>query len=219
MRAPYPDQFRDRLRELFHRERFAFPEGSIPDHFREASVLLPFWEEGGEIFVVMIRRSTKNSRHAGQVAFPGGLLEEGESWESAAIREANEEVGIDPTSVEVLGYLDDAWSGAGSHIVPIVAWLRSVPRLTASPTEVAEILVPRISDLLLPEARGEEEVTVRGVRYVDPTLTWPGGCAYGLTADLLLEVLDWAVGCSPSRGPHRLRDLLAFTSSGDPHVA
>jgi 8-oxo-dGTP pyrophosphatase MutT (NUDIX family) len=211
MRALYPDQFRARLRALSHRKRFAFPEGSIPDHFRAASVLLPFWEEGGEIRVVLIRRSTKSSRHAGQVAFPGGLLEQGESWEAAAIREASEEVGIDPTSVEVLGSLDDAWSGAGSHIVPIVGWLRSIPRLTPSPAEVAEILVPRVADLLLPEARGEEEVAVRGVRYVDPTVTWPGGRAYGLSADLLLEALDWAERRSPSRGPHRLRDLLAFT--------
>jgi 8-oxo-dGTP pyrophosphatase MutT (NUDIX family) len=201
------------------RERFAFPRTAIPDHFREAAVLLPFWEERGEVLVVLIRRSTRASRHAGQVAFPGGLLEEGESWVSAALREANEEVGIDPDSVEVLGFLDDAWTGAGSHIVPIVAWLRSVPSLTPSPAEVAEILVPRVSDLLLPGARGEEAVTVRGLRFVDPTLSWPGGRAYGPSADILLEALDWAEGRSPSRGPHRLRDLLAYTSSRDPHTA
>ena len=167
-------------------------------------MLILFWEVPGDTCVLLTRRSLEMSRHAGQVSFPGGLLEAGESWEEAALREAEEEVGIDPTRVEVLGRLDDAWSGSGNHLVPVVGWLDTPPSLSANPDEVDEIFAPQVSALLRPEAISTEEILVRGIRYSNSIVEWTGGRAYGLSADLLLEALGWATGGESRRGPTRL---------------
>ena len=204
-----PD-FLKRLRQLSERTPFEFPADAIPSHFRRAGVLIPFWEEAGQIRVLLTERAAHLSGHPGQVSFPGGRLEAGESWEQAAVREAYEEVGIDPARVEVLGRLDDAWSGAGHHLVPVVAWLEGTPHFEANPGEVAKLLMPRVADLLRPEARSEEEVQHRGTRYLNQILEWPGGRVYGLSTDLLLEVLAWASGGEPNRGPVRLQEMHTF---------
>ena len=202
--------FHARLASLQDREPFRFPTGEIPAHFRRAAVLLPFWSEDDEVYVVLTRRSPRLSQHSGQTAFPGGRLDPEETWREAALREAHEEIGIEPDSVEILGELDEAWSGAGHHLVSVVGWLSAPPTFRANPSEVSEILVARVSELLRPEVRGEDEVFHDGVRYLNPTLSWSTGDAFGLTADLLLEALDWGMGERPSRGPVRLSELRSF---------
>jgi 8-oxo-dGTP pyrophosphatase MutT (NUDIX family) len=182
----------------------------VPDDFQRAAVLIAFWAEDADVRCVLTRRSNRVSSHKGQVAFPGGRLDPGESWRDAALREAEEEVGLPPRAVEVIGELDDAWSGAGHHIVPVVAWLASAPRLTASPAEVSEILLPRLSELTAPDALRVEEVTHQGRIYENHILDWPGGSVYGLSTDLLLEALAWGRGDRPERGPERLRDLREY---------
>ena len=117
---PEPRAFRERLRALRTREAFRFPAEDVPAHYRRAAVLIPFWEQAGTVHVPLTRRSRQMSRHAGQIAFPGGLLEAGDTWEQAALREAGEEVGLDPEAVEVTGRLDDDWNGAESWIAPVV---------------------------------------------------------------------------------------------------
>lgn len=205
-------RFHDGLTRLRTRDRFRLPPERIPAHFRRAAVLLPFWPdpEADDVCVLMTRRAVDLAQHAGQTSFPGGRLDAGERWVEAALREAHEEVGLDPHSVEVLGPLDEAWSGAGHHIVPIVGWLRSPPILRANPSEVAAILVARVSEILRPESRGEIEVVHRGVRYRNPTLTFAGGDAHGLSADLLLEAIEWGTGGQPDLGPIRLEHLRTY---------
>ena len=209
----FAEEFYARLSSLRDREPFRFPPAEIPSHFRRAAVLLPFWSSHGEVWVVLTRRSPSLSEHTGQTAFPGGRLAPNETWIQAALREADEEVGIEPDSVEVLGELDDAWSGAGHHIVPVVGWLSTSPKLRSNPSEVAEILFARVSELLRPESRGEDEIVHNGVRYINPTLSWSGGDAYGLSADLLLEALEWGIGGQPARGLVRLRELRRYLST------
>lgn len=202
--------FRSQLARLGRRQRFHFPARAIPRDFRKAAVLLPFWTQAGEVQVALTRRSESLSQHKGQVSFPGGRLNEGESWAEAALRESFEEVGIEAADVEVLGELDEAWSGARHHIVPVVGWLASPPNFRANPDEVAEILVAAVSELLRPESRGQREVVHNGVRYINPTLRWSAGSVVGLSADLLLEALAWGTGQQPSRGPARLEELRTY---------
>jgi 8-oxo-dGTP pyrophosphatase MutT (NUDIX family) len=203
----FASQFERALRALGAYEPLLFPAASVPNDYRQAAVLIPFWAAGDAVRVVVTRRSSRLSAHGGQVAFPGGRLDPGESWEQAALREAQEEIGLAPASVEVLGRLDDAWSGAGHHVVPIVGWVSSPPELVANPLEVAEILVADVETLLLPESLSEDAFEHEGYRYVNPVLRWEGGDAYGLTADLLLEALSWGRGTPAPGGANRLNDL------------
>jgi 8-oxo-dGTP pyrophosphatase MutT (NUDIX family) len=204
------DDMLTRLRALSKRTRFEFPAASIPDDFRRSAVLILFWHEDGEVRVVLTRRNARMRSHPGQVAFPGGKLEPGEDWRTAALREAEEEVGIAPDDVEVMGLLDDAWSGARHHLVPVVGWLHGPARFRANPDEVAEILIAPVSALLAPEAKSHEVVEHQGMQFVNAILQWPEGRIYGLSADLMLEALAWLGGEDPSRGPVRLGELIAI---------
>lgn len=195
---------------MSHRAPFRFPKDDIPEHFRRSAVLISFWAEEDELRVLLTRRAATLSRDAGVVCFPGGLLEEGEDFADAALREAEEEVGLAPEQVELLGCLDDAWSGGGSLLVPHVAWLTRPPELRASRDEVAELLLPRVSELLEPRIWSAETVVHRGVEYTNQVVCFDGGRAFGLTADLLIEALEWGLGASPSRGPERLEELRSF---------
>jgi 8-oxo-dGTP pyrophosphatase MutT (NUDIX family) len=201
-------RFREGLHRLSDRTPFSFPAGSVPRHFRRAAVLLPFWEEGGDIRVALIRRAESLRVHPGVVAFAGGIVDPGESFLEAAVREAAEEIDLDPTCIDFLGRLDDAWSGLGHHIAPVVAWLSVAPKLRPNPAEVAEVLTAPVSEILLPEARSVEELTVAGLSYTNVTLRWNGGSVDRLYAELLLEAIDWGLGGRPSSGPARLESML-----------
>ena len=200
-------EFEGALRALRDYQPFRFPAAAIPGDFRRAAVLVPFWREGDGVRVVVTRRSTHLGTHTGQVAFPGGRLDGDETWEQAALREAWEEIALAPGDVELIGQLDEAWSGAGHHVVPVVGWLAEPPTLVANPHEVAEILVADVEVLLRPETRSTDAFFHEGHRYVNPVLTWEGGDAYGLTADLLLEALSWGLGTPQPGGANRLDEL------------
>jgi 8-oxo-dGTP pyrophosphatase MutT (NUDIX family) len=208
------EQMESRLRELGSRERFEFPSDVVPDSFRRAAVLIPFWRERGELFVVLTQRASKLRTHAGMVAFPGGGLDPGESWADAAVREAHEEVGLDPALVEILGPLDDAWSGAKHHLVPIVAWIDSIPQFVANPDEVSRVIIAPVTEIMRPGARSDETVYLGSLPCIKTTIALTVGDVYGLTADLLLEAIEWATGENHQRGQVRLRELEAFNANG-----
>ncbi|MCP5043445.1 MAG: CoA pyrophosphatase [bacterium] len=209
MRASDADAMERRLRELPTREPFRFPSDAIPSFFRRAAVLIAFWRDGDDLFVALTERARHLRTHGGMVSFPGGQLDPGEDWADAAIREAYEEVGLDPTSVEVLGQLDDAWSSAKHHLVPVVGWLGGVPDFVANPDEVARIMLTPVSEVLRPNERRDETVYLGTVPCVNTTIEVSLGRVFGLTADLLLEAVEWASGEEPQRGRVRLRELEA----------
>jgi len=210
-----PDAFEARLRAIRSRPRFEFPADAIPTNFRRAAVLVAFWRGRDELFVVLTERASSMRTHAGMVAFPGGALDEGEDWTRAAIREAHEEVALDPALVEVLGQLDDAWSGARHHLVPVVAWLRERPALRGNPDEVARVMRVPLHEILAPEARADTTVYLGTTPCTNTTIDVREGQIFGLTADLLLEAVEWALGREPTRGETRLRELRAASEARD----
>jgi 8-oxo-dGTP pyrophosphatase MutT (NUDIX family) len=106
---------------------------------RPAAVLIPVIAGPDGATVLMTRRSDNLASHTGQIAFPGGRLDPGETAVEAALREAFEEVALDPALVEVLGVGDAYETGTGFLVTPVVGWLTARPETTPSPDEVAEV--------------------------------------------------------------------------------
>lgn len=116
---------------------------------RQAAVLAPVYEDRDDFRLVLIRRPLHMPTHGGDVAFPGGKPEPGERPLDTALREAREEVGIDPDAVEVLGYLPAIHTVSYPLlVVPVVGRLAGVPSLRPDPNEVDRIHTPTVGSLL-----------------------------------------------------------------------
>lgn len=111
---------RARLRSLAGRSSAPLPPASVSADFRRAAVLLLVGCHDGPPCIVLTERSARMRAHSGEVALPGGRIDPGETPERAAVREAVEEVGVDPDAVALFGRLDEAWSKARNHVVPVV---------------------------------------------------------------------------------------------------
>jgi 8-oxo-dGTP pyrophosphatase MutT (NUDIX family) len=210
MASTFQDRFLSRLEALSARVPFEFPAGSLPAGYRPAAVLLPFWPRpDGGVDVVLTERPAHMSSHPGQVSFPGGRRDaDDETFTATALREAREELGIDPDAVRVMGRLDDAWSVAGHYIVPVVGWLERRPELVPLASEVAEILIVDVETLLRPESSYEHVVAGSNPLRRTHAFRWEGGnYVWGLTADILLELLLWVQEKPSSRGALRQRHM------------
>ena len=122
--------------------------GHFPPHARAAAALLLLYPLDGGVGMPLTVRASGLARHAGQISLPGGATDEGETLAQAALREASEEVGVDPASVRVLGELTPVHvivSGFTLH--PIVGVTDTRPMFQASPQEVDEILEVSLDDL------------------------------------------------------------------------
>ncbi len=166
-----------------------FPAG------RQSAVLIALFpgERGAE--VVLTRRSQRLSSHKGEISFPGGRLDPGETPVEAALREAHEEVALDPQLVTVVGELDQiATMVSRSQIVPIVGTLEAQPELRASAGEVDRILTAPLVDLLDAEVYREERwgqpPLDRAIHFfeLDDETVW------GATGRIMVQLLSIATG-------------------------
>lgn len=105
---------------------------------RPAAVLVPVVDRPDGPTLLLTRRSDSLASHTGQIAFPGGRLDPGETVVQAAVREAVEEVGLSPDHVTPLGLSDAYETVTGFIVTPVVAWVRPGFDLTLNPDEVAE---------------------------------------------------------------------------------
>lgn len=138
----------------------AFPSERelMPDIDRASAVLAPLYEEDGELFVVLTRRTWEMRSHSGEVSFPGGRQDDDDTdlWQTA-LREAREEIALDTAALECIGELDHlATVSSHSYIVPYVAALPGRPDTVASPDEVSAILHVSVAELLDPAIFREE---------------------------------------------------------------
>lgn len=209
-----PDQFETQLRALDRRDSFRFPTHAVPASFERSSVLICFWRERDDVRVLLTERAASLRQHPGQMSFPGGRLEAGEDWIEGALRETEEEVGLARDRVEVLGRLDDAWSGSGHLLVPIVGWLAERPTFQPQPAEVERVHTPSVRGLFSPEVFTRKAVDLAGDQYHTSTFRWPAqgteARVVGLSTDLLIEAIQWGIGIEESHGPGRLASLASW---------
>jgi 8-oxo-dGTP pyrophosphatase MutT (NUDIX family) len=139
------------------RARGAAPGGRLV----HAAVLVPILA-GARPSVLLTLRSGGLNAHAGQVAFPGGRIEPGESPEQAALREAAEEVGLDPAAAALIGRLPEHLTGTGYRVTPIVATLAPPEAWRPDPGEVAEVFEYPLATLLDDAAPRRERAVLMG---------------------------------------------------------
>jgi mutator protein MutT len=158
--------------------------------YRRACVLVPLVHENGEWSILFSRRAANLAAHSGQIAFPGGAVEEGETLEAAAVREAEEEVGIHAGAVELIGRLDDLVTNSGFLVAPFVGVIREKIDYViheAEVTEVFEVPVEALLDVAQPEVRyvsfRERQYPAYFYRYGDYEI-------WGLTGRMLKAFLD-----------------------------
>jgi len=133
--------------DVAHRGPWRSLTGRIVDG-EPAAVLVALFEEDGEARVVLTVRSDRLRSHQGEVAFPGGRLDDGEGAVAGALREAFEEVGLDPELVTVVGELTPMPTLASNTVMtPVVATLDSRPGLTPNPGEVERVFDVALSEL------------------------------------------------------------------------
>lgn len=144
---------------------------------RPAAVLVALFErEDKETMLWLLRRPSDGTAHGGQVALPGGKREPGEQLEQTALREAQEEIGLAPQHVEVLGALDDLVTITRYRVTPFVGWMAAPFEPRPSATEVARVFAAPLSKFA--EAPDRHEVTLAGFtrsvegKLVDREMVW-----------------------------------------------
>ena len=163
-----------------------------PDTTRESAVLVPVFEEAGEAWMVLTRRAQHLRNHRGEVSFPGGRKDEGEALVDTATREAQEEIGLDPATVEIVGELDHLTTiSSAAAIVPFVGILPGRPRaLVANPDEVELVLTIPFSELLHDATYHEELWHLFGAERSMVFFDVVGDTIWGATARILHNFLE-----------------------------
>jgi 8-oxo-dGTP pyrophosphatase MutT (NUDIX family) len=152
-----------------------------------AAVLVPLIDRPEGLTVLLTHRATQLARHSGQISFPGGRVDPTDrSVAEAALREAREEVGLDPARVRVFGYLPDHLVTTGFRITPVLSLVSPPFTLELNPAEVAgvfEVPVAHVFDRSKHQARmrrvGDEDMLLHDI-------PWEGQNIWGATAGMLL---------------------------------
>ncbi len=209
------DAFRRRVQDRFQRRadllQAVSGDNALNPHnedehvereYKDAAVLIPVIDRGGEATVLLTQRSEHLNSHKGQIAFPGGKIDPGETPIEAAVREAHEEVGLRPDKLEVLGAFGDYFSGSGYRISPVVAMVKDGFSLKLSEAEVAASFEVPLSFLMSEENHQvesliweERERFFYAIEWKDqsaePPIDWR---IWGVTAGIIRMVHDRLYG-------------------------
>ncbi len=169
----------------WHKAYFEVEETS-----RKAGVLILLFEKESRLFTLLTLRTDSLLHHRGQISFPGGEQHPGESLEATALRETEEELGLDLGTVRVLGKLTPLYIAPSNYVVyPTVAFLPGVPVFTPQPTEVAEIIEAPVDHLADPQNLKEETRILAAGPTRIPYYDFLGHKIWGATAMILAEFL------------------------------
>lgn len=164
----------------------------IPDNHRKSGVLLLFYPEAGNGFFPLIKRPVYSGVHSGQVALPGGKVEPSDpDVIFTALREAEEEIGIDAEKVEVLGRLSDLYIPTSNFLVsPVIGFLSNTPSFIPEQKEVSRIIRTEVHAIFQPEIKKRTHLELgKGIRLDTPYFEIDGEIVWGATAMILSELL------------------------------
>jgi 8-oxo-dGTP pyrophosphatase MutT (NUDIX family) len=161
---------------------------------RPAAVLMGLIDRGEDFGVLLTLRPETMASHAGQVAFPGGRIEDGETSLQAALREAREEVGIDPAGVRLLGQAETYLTGTGFAVAPFVGILPEDFVPVPHPREVADVFETPLSFLMNRDNHQLHERAYRGVLRSYYAMPHNGRYIWGATAGIIKALYDCLYG-------------------------
>lgn len=160
-----------------------------------AAVLVPFFERDNKTYLLLTKRSEKLEKHSGQISFPGGKIEEGETTENAAIRESYEEIGIEAGDIlEILGSFDDFSTPYFDVVTPILSIINPKNTYVKSKEELDEILEVPLTDLMIPEVHYIKPMEFKNKIYQVHYFEWNGNgkknIIWGATAGVIHELIE-----------------------------
>lgn len=160
---------------------------------RKGGVLILLFEDQGTVKFPLIQRPSYDGIHSDQMALPGGRYEEEDRDQFyTALRESNEEIGVSKEKVEIIGNLSEFFVAASNYMVlPVIGKLNYKPTFIPEPREVADIVTPKISDLIDPNRLKEKEIVVRNAyRLQCPYFDLEDRTVWGATAMMLSELVE-----------------------------
>lgn len=187
------------FREALHPSRVieVEDERDFPRHrgeYRHAAVLVPITDRK-EPGVILTQRPDWLRSHAGQVAFPGGKVDEAdENVVAAALREAEEEIALPRNLVEILGHGDDYLSGSGYRITPVIGAVPPDIALSANPDEVAEWFEVPLAILFDRANYAQRHVEWQGQMRSYYDMEWQGRRIWGVTAGIIANLTKRLAG-------------------------
>lgn len=183
------------------RPRTGWKPDFLPEDGRDAAALLLLYPKGGEAQVLLTVRTKHLPTHRGQVSLPGGGVRPGENFIETALREAREEVGIEPDELEILGILSSLHIPVSGFILhPIVAVSAQRPFIRPRAGEVARVLEVPLTVLRDPARVRVEDWLHDEQWYRVPYFSVDDSKVWGATAMVLSEFL-WVIGVPPSPSP------------------
>ncbi len=154
-----------------------------------AAVLVPIVQRTSGLTVLLTQRTAHLRDHAGQVSFPGGRSEpEDPGPADTALREAEEEVGLDRRQVEVIGQLPEYRTGTGFCVTPVVGLVTPPLNLKLDDFEVAEVFEPPLDFLLDAANHQRHSIEIRGALREYWAMPWQGYYIWGATAGMLVSL-------------------------------
>lgn len=198
--APRPIPIDERLLPRNDRDepsRSRYDRAAFPPARSAATLLALYPDADGRLVIPLTVRRAELRAHAGEVSLPGGAVDAGDpDVEAAALREAWEEIGLEPGVVRVAGRLDPVWIPVSNYeLVPVVATVSMRPALVPQVSEVAAVVELPLEALHGEAAMGVEEFTARGMTLRAGAYRYGGVRVWGATAitlGMLAHVLDGA---------------------------
>lgn len=162
-----------------------------PGNAKQASVSIILFSEKNELFFFLTKRTTDVEHHKGQISLPGGAIDKGEAAMNASLRESNEEIGIDISTLNFLGKLTDLYTPVSYfNIHPFVWFTNEKPKITLNHREVDTIYKIGITELIDEKNISKKNVEKSGITFQVPAFNFNKCVSWGATAMILSEFRD-----------------------------
>jgi len=159
----------------------------VPEGRRASAVLMALIKDEGRYSIILTERSSELRHHAGQISFPGGQIDQGETVLGAALREAEEEIALPAGKVDVLGYLPGVVTTANFHIAPVLGVVNADVSLVPAEAEVSRILIEPVLPLLDPGRHRSVQREYQGKPYQSWEIQHDREYIWGATARILVQ--------------------------------